>query len=449
MSISQKKKFEQAEKTKKQGKNTTNRRKITMKYCKRCLYPENHPLNITFDEQGICSGCRIHEEKDQINWAEREQKLKKILATYKNKSGNNYDCIIPVSGGKDSYFIVHMIKKVYGMNPLLVSYNKQYNTKEGIRNLSNLRTELDCDIIYLTVDPEKVKKITRATLREMGSMYWHCIAGQTVFPVQVAVRFKIPLIIWGAHQGCDQVGMFSHLDEVEMTRKYRKEHDLIGFEAEDLISDSMFLKEEDLKAFMYPHDKEIEKVGVRGIYLNNYVRWDSKKQHELMIKLYNYKTAKQKRTFDTYNDIDCFHYSDIHDYIKFLKWGYGKVTDHACREIRLKRMTREQGIALVEAFQNKEPETLQLFLDWMAMTKRGFYHFINLHRNPKIWEFNEQTNTWKLKDSILNHKNDSNIEQARLELTEQVCNFELTKPVTTGQSKKYTLIGRGFEDKEK
>jgi hypothetical protein len=89
----------------------------------------------------------------------------------------------------------------------------------------------------LTVNPETVKKITRATIRKMGSIYWHCIAGQTVYPVQVAVKFKIPLIIWGAHQGLDQVGMFSHLDEVEMTRKYRKEHDLMGFEAEDLISE--------------------------------------------------------------------------------------------------------------------------------------------------------------------------------------------------------------------
>ena len=258
-----------------------------MRYCKRCVYPENHPLNLTFDDEGICSGCRVHEEKDTLNWNERSEKLEQILNNYKNKSGDNYDCIIPVSGARDSYFIVHTIKNIYGLNPLLVTYNKQYNSNLGIRNLANLRIMFDCDLMTLTVNPESVKKITRATLRKFGSIYWHCIAGQTVYPVHTAVKFKIPLIIWGAHQGVDQVGMFSHLDEVEMTRKYRKEHDLMGYEAEDLIDEFDNISEEDITQFKYPDDKEIERVGVRGIYLNNYLRWDSRSQHELMIKKYN------------------------------------------------------------------------------------------------------------------------------------------------------------------
>src|SRR5687768_16244049 len=195
-----------------------------MRYCKRCLYPENHPLYITFDKEGICSGCRVHEEKDILDWAPRFQKLKDILLGYQSKSGNNYDCIVPVSGARDSYFIVHTLTKVYGLNPLLVTYNKHYNTRVGIRNFSYLKTIFDCDALTQTCDPEKLKRITRYTLEKMGSMYWHCLAGQTVFPVQIAVRLKIPLIVWGAHQGVDQVGMFSHTDEVEMTRKYRKEH---------------------------------------------------------------------------------------------------------------------------------------------------------------------------------------------------------------------------------
>ncbi len=416
-----------------------------MRYCKRCLYPENHPLNITFDNKGICSGCLVHEEKDQLNWEERENILKEILEKYKNKSESNYDCIIPISGARDSYFIVHMIKNVYGMNPLLVTYNKHYNTELGIRNLAYLRTIFDCDLMTLTINPKTVKKITAVTLSKFGSMYWHCLAGQTVFPVQVAVRFKIPLIIWGAHQGNDQVGMFSHLDEVEMTRKYRKEHDLMGFEAEDLIDPWSSLHKEDLRQFFYPHDKEIEKVGVRGIYLNNYVRWDSKKQHEKMIQLYNYETFNQERTFDTYNDVDCWHYSDLHDYIKFLKWGYGKVTDHACREIRLKRLTREAGINLVKKYQKNEPKTLEIFLDWIGITKEGFYYFINKHRDPKIWSKNEKVE-WILKDSIINHEFDSEVDEVKLNLEEKECNFQLTPLKSPTLSKKYVLIGRGYVD---
>src|SRR5688572_22486212 len=228
-----------------------------MRFCKRCLYSELHPLNITLDEEGVCSGCRVHEEKDNLDWKERGKKLGKILEGYRSGTGNNYDCIIPVSGARDSHFIVHTVKNVYGMNPLLVSYNKQYNTDIGIRNLANIRIKFDCDFMMLTVNPEKIKKINRATLRRFGSIYWHCLAGQTVYPVQMAVKLKIPLIIWGAHQGIDQVGMFSHLDEVEMTRKYRKEHDLMGYEAEDLIDDEFDnLAEGDVFPFYYPDDKE-------------------------------------------------------------------------------------------------------------------------------------------------------------------------------------------------
>lgn len=415
-----------------------------MRYCTRCLYPENHPLNITFDEQGVCSGCRVHEEKDALDWRPRLDKLGNIFDQFRSRFGA-YDCVIPVSGARDSYFIVHTVKNVFKMHPLLVTYNKHYNTDIGIRNLAYLRTLFGCDILTLTVNPETVKKITRGTLQKMGSMYWHCLAGQTVFPVQAAVRFKIPLIVWGVHQGCDQVGMFSHLDEVEMTRKYRKEHDLMGYEAEDLIDRVMNIREEDVRSFMYPHDKELEKVGVRGIYLSNYIRWDSKKQHEEMIEQYGYETVPQERTFDTYNDVDCWHYSDLHDHIKFLKYGYGKATDHACREIRLKRLTREEGIERVAQYQNKEPKTLAMFLDWMGMTKNGFYYYINRHRDQRIWQQDEDFK-WQLKDSILSHKADAGVDVVRLEKKER-CDFRLT-PLRAPRHKeeKYILIGRGHVD---
>lgn len=415
-----------------------------MKFCNRCLYPENHPLNIIFDEEGVCSGCRVHEEKDMLDWSSRSEKLKSILDSYKNKSGNSYDCIIPVSGARDSYFIVHTIKNLYGMNPLLVTYNKHYNTSVGIRNLAHLRIGFDCDIMTLTVNPETVKKITRATMRKMGSIYWHCLAGQTVYPVQVAVKFKIPLIIWGAHQGIDQVGMFSHLDEVEMTRKYRKEHDLMGYEAEDLIDDFDGITDKDIIQFKYPDDKELERVGVRGIYLNNYIRWDTKAQHEEMIKLYEYETCTQTRTFDTYNDVDCFNYSDVHDYIKFIKHGYGKVTDHATREIRLRRMTREQGIQLTKQYSKRSPQNLKLFLNWIGMTENSFHFLIDQHRNKNIWKRNENWE-WELKVDLTPKAEDLQINRVKLPINEAWKEFEITKSKPSSDSKdSYILIGKGL-----
>jgi N-acetyl sugar amidotransferase len=414
-----------------------------MQTCNRCLYSIHHPLNLTFDEQGVCSGCRVHEEKDQLDWKKRKEKLQVILENYRNRSGNNYDCIIPVSGARDSYFIVHTIKKVYGMNPLLVTYNKHYNTDVGVRNLANLRIRFDCDIMTKTVNPETVKKITRSTMRRFGSIYWHCLAGQTVYPVEVAVKFKIPLIIWGAHQGVDQVGMFSHLDEVEMTRKYRKEHDLMGYEAEDLIDDFDNITKEDILPYLYPDDRELERVGVRGIYLNNYIRWDTRVQQEKMIREYGYETAQQTRTFDNYNDVDCWNYTDVHDYIKYLKHGYGKVVDHACREIRLRRMTREQGIELVRQYAFQPPRNLQLFLDWLGITENAFHYIIDQHRNPKYWHRDDNWE-WKMTRDIHESLAESGVNDVGLELKESYSHFLLTKEgLSADKHGKYILIGKG------
>ena len=172
----------------------------SIKFCKRCLYSDKHPLGLTIDEEGICSGCRIHEEKNKLDWPYRFDLLKKIIKPYRSKSRENYDCIVPVSAANDSYFIVNIVKNKLNLNPLLVTYNKYFNTPLGIKNLANLRIKFNCDILIQNVNPISVKKITRSTFRRFGSIYWTCLAGQTVFPVQTAINYKIPLIIWGAHQ---------------------------------------------------------------------------------------------------------------------------------------------------------------------------------------------------------------------------------------------------------
>jgi N-acetyl sugar amidotransferase len=418
-----------------------------MIYCKRCLYPANHPLHIVFDHEGVCSGCRVHEEKDALDWTARAAKLRALLEGYKSSTRRNYDCIIPVSGARDSYFIVHTVKNVYGLNPLLVSYNRQYNTRRGQRNLAYLKTLLNCDAIEMVVDPAKVKRVTRRTLERIGSMHWHVLAGQTVFPVQAAVRFKVPLIVWGAHQGLDQVGMFSHTDEVEMTRKYRKEHDLMGLEAEDLVDAGRGVSERDVIPFLYPHDKELEKTGVRGIYLGNYIRWDSKAQHELMIDRYGYETSESQRTFDTYNDVDCQHYAGTHDYVKFAKWGYGKVTDHATREIRLRRMTRETGIELVRRYQDVVPNDILPLMRWLDMSAVTFHDQINRFRDRHVWR-RSATSDWELTDSITHHAGDSGVDSVRLRGTDD-CVFRITPSRDpAANEREYVLLHKGFMQKD-
>ncbi len=404
--------------------------------CVRCLYSIFHPLGLVLDNEGVCSGCRIHEEKDTLDWEARWKNLEDLVAPYKVESGRTYDCIVPVTGGNDSYFIVHTVKNRLGLNPLLVTYNKYFNTPLGIRNLANLRIKLNCDIVVQNVNPMAVRNITRTTLRELGSIYWPCLAGQTVFPVQTAVRYKVPLIIWGAHQGMEQVGMFSHEHEVEMTRCYRKDHDLMGKEADDLLSIFDTLSEDDIWQYRYPDDAALNEVGVRGVYLGNYVRWDPKAQHEEMVKQYGYMGANFGRTFDTYDHVDCYNFMDVHDHIKYLKNGYSKVTDHACREIRHGRLTREQAKSLVQRHEDQPLQHVDKFCEWLGVEQRSLEFILNQHRNPNIWK-SMGPGRWEL--TARPFERGSNVATVKQEL-----GFTAHTNLDNGEQDRYIIIGKGY-----
>lgn len=418
-----------------------------MKYCKRCLYPENHPLNIIFDERGVCSGCLVHEEKYEFDWDKKAEELESLLSQYRGRPGTSYDCIIPVSGTGDDFFVVDLIKNKYGMNPLLVTYNTHFSTKVGVRNLARLITELDCDHMMSTVGPDTVKEITRITLKKIGDMYWHVLAGSQTFTVQVATKLDIPLIIWGVNGWLDQVGMFSHLDQVEMTKKVRKEHALRCLDAEDLVGQSSKISPKDLQAFTYPSDEQLEMSRVRGLYLGNYIFWDSQKQIELMINRYGYETSEQERTYNTYESIYCWNNASVHDYVKFLKYGYGKVTDHVSRDIRLKRKSREEGAELVAQYQNIKPAALPKFLEWIDMTEDEFMSCIDPFRDSRAWEINS-LGQWELLDSIANHVTDEGVEKVRLTVDDPRI-FKLTAQMEKQDiSDEYILLGRTYIDEE-
>lgn len=415
---------------------TTSQQPGEPQVCKRCLYETTHPLGLVLDEDGICSGCRIHEEKDRLDWVARWTKLESLVAPYRVASGKTYDCIVPVTGANDSYYIVHLVKERLGLNPLLVTYNKYFNTPLGIRNLANLRIQFNCDILIQNVNPISVKAITRTTLREFGSIYWPCLAGQTVFPVQTAVRYKIPLIIWGAHQGLEQVGMFSHEHEVEMTRRYRKDHDLMGREADDLLSIFDTLAEDDIWQYRYPDDSTLNSVGVRGIYLGNYVRWDPKAQHEAMVEKHQYKGARFARSFDTYDHVDCYNFMDLHDHLKMLKHGYSKVTDHACREIRHGRLTREQAKSLVQQHEHQPLQHVDKFCEWLGVEPRSLEFILNQHRNPNIWK---PIGPGRWERTALPSEEGSNVATVKQEL-----GFTAHANLDNGEQDRYIIIGTGY-----
>lgn len=373
-----------------------------MQYCIRCAYPSNHALGISFDNNGLCSGCNVHEEKDYLDWKKREESLRFILEQYRAKNSHMHDCIIPVTGGKDSFFIVDLIKNKYNLNPLLVSYNRFYNTKAGIYNLERIRSEIGCDIITMSHNPESVKKLIKYTVKRLGSIHWPFLAGSTVFPVQMAVKKRIPLIIWGSHQGLDQVGMFSHLDDVEMTRRYRKDHDLLQLEPEDILEEIIEksdheINQNDIMPLLYPTDEQLYEGGVRGIYLGNYIPWDTKNQHEKISEKYSVYKGQQLRTFDAYNDIDCRIYSSLHDEIKYRKFGYSKINDHVAREIRFGRISLQEGLKFIQIYQQKKLPNFSWFFNWIGIDEYKFWAYIDSHRSSGVWK--KENETWSLKCS--------------------------------------------------
>ena len=352
--------------------------------------------------------------------------------------------MIPVVGTGDDFYVVDLIKHKFGLNPLLVTYNTHFSTKVGIRNLARLITQLDCDHLVSTVGPETVKEITRITLRKFGDMYWHVLAGSQTFPVQVATRLGIPLIIWGVNGWLDQVGMFSHDDRVEMTKKVRKEHALRGFDAESLLGESTKVSKKDLQAFTYPSDFQLESSRVRGLYVGNYFFWDSQDQIEKIIEKYGYETAEQERTYNTYESIYCVNNASVHDYVKYLKFGYGKVCDHVARDIRLKRLSKENGLHLIKKYLTIRPSSLDLFFNWLDITEDQFMGWIDPHRDPLAWEKNSNGD-WQALDSVLNlqitgpSKAELSVEDPR--------EYELTSLLEPENPKEgYILLGRSYMD---
>ena len=375
-----------------------------MRYCKQCLYPENSKPAIIFDDDGVCSGCRYNEsrQKLEINWSERQEMLREICENAKKtakKRGNSHDCIIPIGGGKDSHFQVWALKELYGMNPLLVTYNHGYNTPAGNWNLRNLIEKSGCDFIRFSTGLDSAKKLSRLMLEKVGDITWHYHAGIRTFPFQVAVKYNIPDVFLGEHGFAELTGMVSMDDFVEHTRWSRKEHDMRGFEPEQLVGQNGVTLN-DISPFIYPSDADIENVEVTGHYLSNYFNWEGKSQVERVIDEWGFKPVsyKRERTFFQYAKIED-HANDVHDYLKYLKFGYGRATDDASTEIRHGRLSRKEGLELVKKYDSKTPSTLPFYCNFLGISVEEFYGFIEPFRDQLIWE-KKPNGDWYAKDAV-------------------------------------------------
>ena len=357
-----------------------------MIYCEKCVYPMTAAqLEIT---DGICSACRSAERLSLITkeeWDHREEVFGELVKSLASENGSNYDCIIPVSGGKDSFYQAHLMTEKYNLKPLLVTYHGNNYLPEGDFNRDLMRNAFDADHLVFGPSVSTLKKLNRVGFKVMGDMNWHAHCGINTYPIQIAVMMKIPMVIWG-ETFWDISGMFSPDDFVEFSARTRHEHALRGFEWYDLIGQEG-LVEKDFMWAKYPEDEEILNAGVRGLCIGNYFNWDPNTQTEIIKEKYGWKGSDKEfqRTYRRMSNLDDRYENGAHDLLKFIKFGYGRGSDHASKDIRTGYMTREEGIEKVRQYDHVISDDLDYWLNYVEMSEEEFWSTADTFRDPRVW----------------------------------------------------------------
>jgi N-acetyl sugar amidotransferase len=356
------------------------------------LYPETKP-DLTFNEVGICSACIAAEEKYKgINWEQRAKEFHEIIDFYKLPEGERgYDCIVPVSGGKDSTYQAYFMKYKCGLNPLCVCFETTAVTELGRHNLDNI-SAMGIDVIHFKKNSDVYKKMVIEGFKRVGDEMWPNHIGIFTVPVYFAVKLGIKLIIWGENPQQEYGG--PTLDSVKnnmLNRKWLEEFGgLLGNRIQDMIGVDG-ITEEELTPYFYPSDEDIEKVGVTGVFLGSYFFWDARKQLEV-IKAFGFKVKEDgniEGTYTNYENLD-EKLVGLHDYLKYVKYGFGRATDHACIDIRNGRLTRNEALALVKQFDGKYPYyAVHEFITYSGLSKEEIDKVIDSYTNPFIFVQNE------------------------------------------------------------
>ena len=359
---------------------------MALVYCTRCVMPNSRP-NLHFNEHGVCSACVLAEQKKKvIDWKAREKEFAALFDKFRAKNPGKWDCIIPVSGGKDSTYQVHIVKNVYKMNPLAVTFRTDARTKLGEHNIQSLR-EMGVDHIDVTPNPIGFNKLRKKTFEQEGdcSLPDH-LAIYAVAPL-MAVKFNIPLVIWGENPDMEY-GAHPDLQHIsQLNRDWLKHaHILKGKSAEEWADKDLPISE--LLTLIYPSEEELDAIGYTPIFLGYYLPWDAD-QNNRIAKQYGFRSRKAGPIMGLYDyaDIDCEHIV-IHHYFKWLKFGFNRITDNACNEIRKGRMTREEAIKLVREKDGVKPpkEYIANFCRRIGITEKHFWEVAERFRNKSIWK---------------------------------------------------------------
>ncbi|MDP3646366.1 MAG: N-acetyl sugar amidotransferase [bacterium] len=360
-----------------------------LRYCTRCVMPDTKP-DLSFDEDGVCDACRSAAEKKSIDWTAREKEFRELVQRFKQKDASNYDCIIPVSGGKDSHYQAYMARQ-YGLNPLLICFEATIRTAVGAKNLENIRRF--GDLIEFKKNPDVYKKMCLEGFRRVGDHEWPNHVGIFTFPIRMAVALRIPLVLWGENAQLEYGGPKASRMKNALDRRWLEEFGgLLGLRVEDMVGPEIGITREDLIPYTYPSDEELQAAQIHGAFLGYYFKWDAHPQTELM-QMHGFSLKEDgpvEGTYHNYEKIDEATHP-VHDYLKFVKFGFGRGTDHACTDIRNGRITRDEGVRLVETYDTKRPKkAIADFLKHFEMPEEEFDRAVDSFTNKAIFMTDEK-----------------------------------------------------------
>jgi len=371
-----------------------------MKFCTKCIMPDTRP-HITFDSKGICIACQNHEKKKSVNWDARFEELKVLCDKYRRKNEGVYDCIIAVSGGKDSHYQVHVMKELMGMNPLLITVEDFFTmTEAGKHNLQNISEAFGCNIVSFKPNRRAAKIISRYMFEKYGRPLWYVDRLLYTVPLYYAAALNIPLLVYGENVSYEYGG----IDDEET---YSARGQIFNGVAPDVDLNELVevgVSKDELVYLEAPSKKVLDKLD--PIYLSYFVEWNSIKNYEFSRRRgFIDLTHEWDRTnhIENFNQIDSYGYL-LNAWMKFPKYGHAYATDYAARWVRYGILTREQAVKLAEdKDHNVDPKIVEDFCNFTGMSIKEFYDALDKLYNTDLFELNE-FGQWRLKREYIEER---------------------------------------------
>lgn len=338
-----------------------------------------------FDEKGECSACTYFKKRKNIDWVQREKEFRELCDRL-IADKYQYHCVVPVSGGKDSHYQVIKAKE-YGLNPLAVCAVTDDLSGIGRHNLDNI-SRLGVDVLEFNTNNKLRRKINKYTLETIGDISWAEHVTIFTIPVRIAIQFGIPLIIWGENSQAEYGGPYRAQEARKLDNRWLQEYGgLNGLRVLDLIERG-FGTEQELKFYTYP---KLDQKTTSGIFLGQFFPWDGAENASMAVK-YGFKTfygPVEGIGYD-YENLDNYQ-TGVHDYFKFLKYGFGRCTDLVCNHIRRGNITRAEGTEIVLENDGKWPRTylgkpLEEILEKIEVTLEEFIEICNKFANKELFE---------------------------------------------------------------